>query len=126
LTVGKEKIREALAGSGWEIAEVRTYAEHWVDEIWLVRSTWSPTDFEVYLTFEIDGQSRSRDTSSVWAINASLSKPIDWSGDGKGDKDERASTGTYSIHLPITKEKHLESLVAGLDDLRNGRESRLQ
>jgi hypothetical protein len=126
LTIGKDKIREALAGSGWEVAEVRTYAEHWVDDIWLIRSTWSPEGFEVYLTFEIDGQSTSRDTSSVWAINASLSKPIDWSGDRKGDAGDLAPTGADSIHLPIKKEKHLESFVEGLDALRNGRESRRQ
>ena len=124
MTVGKDKIREVLAGSGWEVAEARKFAEHWVDEIWLIRSTWSPEDFEVYLTFEIDGQAPPRDTSSVWAINASLAKPIDWSADRKGDIDQQVSTEANSIHLPIAKEKHLESFVQGLDDLRNGRESR--
>ena len=126
MTVAKDKIREVLFASGWEVAEVRTFAELWVDEIWLIRSTWSPAGFEVYLTFEIDGQASPRDTSSVWAINASVVKPTDWSGDGKGDPGHQPSTGANNINLPITKEKHLESFVEGLDDLRNGRESRQQ
>ena len=126
MTVAKDKIRDVLAASGWEVAEVRTYAEHWLDEIWLIRSTWSPTDFEVYLTFEIDGQAAPRDTSSVWAITASLSKPIDWSSDERDDTVPRTSTEANSVSLPIAKEKHLESFVEGLDDLRSGRASRQQ
>ena len=119
MAIHGEKIDRMLGTFGWELVEARTVAELWVAEIWLVRSTWSPTDCHAYLTFEIDGECDSRDVSKVWAIKASLSRPDDWFtenrlGTGNDDIDIKVSTGNLSIQ----KEKYLDELFSELANLR--------
>jgi hypothetical protein len=69
-----------------------------------------------YLTFEIEPQADSSDVSRVWAVKASLSRPVDWATDEPGDG---AIADAAIITLPIAKEKHLESFADGLAKMRD-------
>jgi hypothetical protein len=116
VAVHQQTIRELLSEFGWELVEARPIAYLWVAEIWLIRSTWSPRNCMAYLTFEIDPQADPSDVSRVWAVKASLSRPLDWATDEPGD-------GTIAdsaiLTLPIAKEKHLESFAGGLAKIRD-------
>lgn len=108
-----------LADLGWEVIEERAIANLWIAEIWLIRSAWSPTDCEVYLTFEIDPEVESRDVEKVWAVSPSLSRPYDWFTENSlavpVAVDRQGVVGSRSI----AKEKYLEELFAELSNLRD-------
>jgi hypothetical protein len=70
------KLIELLDHHGWELVQSYAPADHWVIEQWLVKSTWSPTDCYVFLTFEIDPQMTRRETSKIYSMTASLNKPL--------------------------------------------------
>ena len=115
MAVSGIQIRRMLQEFGWELIEARTIAKLWVGEIWLIRSSWSPTSCDVYLTFEIDGQADQSDISQTWAVTASVSRPDDWLAEEGDDVQPGYSTGRISI----AKEKHLDRLFDELANLRN-------
>lgn len=115
MAIHQDTIKELLTESGWELVEARPIASLWVAEIWLIRSTWSPLNCMAYLNFEIDPQADPSDVSRVWAVKASLSRPLDWATDEPGD-DTVANSAILT--LPIAKEKHLGSFADGLAKIR--------
>jgi hypothetical protein len=67
-----------LPEHGWRVASVEENLEWWADEMWLLESVWSPVGSRAYVTFIVDpmaGPSR-RKGEAVWAVTASLTKPI--------------------------------------------------
>jgi hypothetical protein len=111
---------------GWELVEARTIAQLWVAEIWLIRSTWSPTECVVYLTFAIDPQSDARDSSKVWAVNASLERPEDWFTENGSPSEACFSPKSSTGNLLVGKEKYLHELFGQLANLRDNVLSRSQ
>jgi hypothetical protein len=74
------EIRKALAIAGWEIARpADVMLEWWADEIWVLKSTWSPAGFNAYLTFLVDPHhdEHRKPGQAVWAVGVCRSLPED-------------------------------------------------
>jgi hypothetical protein len=71
----------ALAARGWEVAESLD-AGWWVDEIVVLRSSWSPVGRRVFVSFLVDPQHDGPrgPGESVWAVAVSREPPIDQRG----------------------------------------------
>lgn len=59
--------------------EVEQQSEWWADEIWRLRSTWSPVGATAFVTFLVDPQNDDHDRQKgvdVWAVAASCRRPL--------------------------------------------------
>ncbi len=81
----QNKLKEVFNQYGWELVDSQNPNVWWFEEIWLIKSIWSPIDCFVFLTFEVDPQwtDRTRAKFGVYRINANLRKPVDWLSDDK-------------------------------------------
>lgn len=82
MTTQQKSLLDALTAAGWELVSTEELHEWWADDVWLMRSVWSPQDAQFYLTFLVDPQTdlhRRRQTGeSVWAVKASTTLPTRW------------------------------------------------
>jgi len=63
-----------LEVDGWQVEQIfEEGLEWWADEIWEIKSTWSPHGSSAYLTFLVDPQHEGnrKKGQSVWGIGAS-------------------------------------------------------
>ena len=69
-----------LPEHGWQVAREEENLEWWADEMWVLESLWSPVGSRAYITFLVhpiwDSPNR-RKGEAVWAVTASLTKPVD-------------------------------------------------
>jgi hypothetical protein len=67
-----------LTEHGWRVAGEEENLEWWADEMWALESLWSPVGSRAYITFMVDPMAglNRRKGESVWAVQASLAKPI--------------------------------------------------
>ncbi len=75
-------VREQLEKHGWEIVKITDInLEWWADEVWLLKSTWSPHGCLVFLTFVVDPQwdGPRKKGQGIWAVTAALEEPQQWS-----------------------------------------------
>ena len=74
----KRELFNRLGQHGWRRAEdAPEPPDWWADEVWVLESTWPPTECRVYLVFVVDPQwegPRERG-QGVWAVSASLDCP---------------------------------------------------
>ena len=119
MSVQTEKLRQMLGSFGWELVEARTIRQLWVAELWLLRSTWSPTHCELYLTFEIDPQRPSGDFTKEWFARPSLSRPYDWFVENSCEAHEEISERSPVSFLSTVKDKDLRRLFNALAEMRN-------
>ncbi len=108
-----------LGEFGWELVEARTIEQLWVAEIWLIRSSWSPTDCEVFLSFETDPEGPSNNFSKDWFVRPSRSRPFDWFAEDAPGTDENIHSRGAIPSLSTKKETHLAELFKELADMRN-------
>src|SRR5215217_5062206 len=82
MTAQQQGLFDALTVAGWELAQVEELHEWWADDVWLMRSVWSPQGSQFYLTFVVDPQTdlhrRREKGESVWAVKASATLPTRW------------------------------------------------
>ena len=97
-----------LGSSGWELAEARTIGQLWIAEIWLLRSTWSPVNFEVYLTFEVDAQGSSTEFGKEWFVRPSVSRPYDWFTEDSSEATEAVAHRDPISYLATAKDSDLQ------------------
>ena len=74
-------IRERLEEHGWEVLTQQDFDAWWADDVWVLRSVWSPRDCVVCLTFLIDPEAdihNRKRGERVWAVKASASLPTQW------------------------------------------------
>jgi hypothetical protein len=71
---------------GWELVETQISTDWWIAEIWLIKSTWSPTDCYVFLSFRVDEEleDKTKRNFNVWSIKLSLNQPLQWQNDNFG------------------------------------------
>jgi hypothetical protein len=72
----QEIIRRGLERTGWEvIGEITTDLDWWADEVWMIRSLWSPQDCVAYITFLVDPmwEGKRRKGEGVWAAKVTAS-----------------------------------------------------
>ncbi|HEY0656884.1 MAG TPA: hypothetical protein VGD05_00335 [Pyrinomonadaceae bacterium] len=91
----------------------------WIAEVWLIKSTWSPTDCHVFLKYLVDEQleDKTKRNSSVWAIEMSLSQPLYW-------RDDNFNIKFYDddyAQIPINRkwEKRIPEFFEELANLRS-------
>lgn len=82
----------------------------WADEIWTIDSVWTPQGVRGYLTFLVD----PIDTSEVWALSATPSRP----------KDRGEAESGHLIRLRHVWQKELDAWLDGLKDLRSAQSTR--
>lgn len=79
MTTQQQGLLNALTASGWELAASEQLHEWWADDVWRMRSVWSPQGREFYLTFLVDPQldlHRSRKIGEgVWAVSVTSMLP---------------------------------------------------
>jgi len=80
MTPRQQALLDALIATGWELAQTEELHEWWADDVWLMRSVWSPQGCQFYLTFLVDPQAdRQRKRGEmVWAVKASATLPKGW------------------------------------------------
>jgi hypothetical protein len=82
MTIQQIGLLDALTAAGWELAGTEELHEWWADDVWLMRSIWSPQEVQFHLTFlvdpQIDRHRRRQKGESVWAVKASTTLPTRW------------------------------------------------
>ena len=87
MTYQSAELLNQLAEHGWDVEHIENAVsegpklEWWADEIWILRSVWSPQDCRAYVTFLVDPQTPTegrRRGEGVWAVKASLKRPRQW------------------------------------------------
>ena len=109
----QQKLRDYLEVDGWDIASAReTDLEWWADEIWELRSRWSPEGAKAFVTFLVDPQHEGlrKKGQNVWGVGASAGLPA---------SRAEAERGCISL-ISISKKRGIESLLERLDQLRAG------
>ena len=74
----KTELLNRLPEHGWRVVSEEENLEWWADEMWVLESVWSPVGSRAYITLLVDpmvGPNR-RQGEAVWAVMASLRKPI--------------------------------------------------
>ena len=103
---------DALTNAGWERADIVDADVGWADEVWLMRSVWSPQEAHFYLTFLVDPMAdlhrRRKKGENVWAVKASATMPTHG-----GDSD-----GISTVPLNRGWAEKLNDLIAGVSKFR--------
>lgn len=75
----KARLRDQLEVNGWDVLEHVNDLDWWADEIWELRSRWSPVGAYGYITFLVDlmWEGNRRKGQGVWAIGCSANNPKD-------------------------------------------------
>jgi len=109
----KEKLATILSEQGWRLEEIQDdNLEWWVDEIWEMRSIWSPEGIPAYISFLVDPQhegSRAKG-QSVWGAGCTGQYPA--------SVEEAQSNGNVSL-IEISKNKAGE-FMQNIESLRSG------
>jgi len=75
----RQKVAERLDLDGWEVASIidPDLLDWWVDEMWKVKSVWSPKGAVVYISFLVDPQHEGtrKKGQSIWGIGCSKKFP---------------------------------------------------
>ncbi len=79
MTTQQKGLLDAFTQAGWELEAIEQLHEWWADDVWHMRSIWSPQGREFYLTFLVDPQlhlhRERRNGEGVWAVKASSDLP---------------------------------------------------
>lgn len=96
----QNKLKELFSQNGWELVETREMDDRWYVEMWLIKSTWSPTDCLIFFTFETDPELyKPTGRPTAYKIGATLKKPIDWLAESKSQFKKFESNDNVEIYL---------------------------
>lgn len=114
----QNKLKELFDRHGWELVETHVPEDWWIAEVWLINSTWSPTDCYIFISFLVDPQweDRTRRKAGVWAISLSLKQPEDWRNDQINI--EMQDEEMFQIHIKPHFEKRIPEIFDSLNCLR--------
>ena len=108
----EQKLADFLEVEGWNIERRHeTALDWWADEIWELRSRWSPEGARAFITFLVDPQfegDRSKG-QAVWGIGSSSMFPQ--------SREEAESHGIISVGSRRFKAE-IEDFLSRLDELR--------
>ena len=80
MTTQQQGLLDGLTKAGWELAAVEQLNEWWADDVWRMRSVWSPAGQQFYLTFLVDPQldlhRRRKKGEGVWAVSSCGELPL--------------------------------------------------
>lgn len=111
---------EQLETRGWSVLE-KQFVEHlWVKKIWRIRSEWTPTDFEIYLSFNVDPQDSPLAFDHTTWVHAFKEAPLDWFHERIEREVESKEYGSsVSTTLSRNREKYATAFFDTLDTWRN-------
>lgn len=114
----QNKLKELFDKHGWELIEAQIPNYDWIAEIWAVKSTWSPTDCYVFISYWVDDQweDRNRKKDGVSNINISLKPPQYWQND-KINVDVQDEED-FQIYISPNFEKSIPRIFDSLNYLR--------
>jgi len=119
----QNKLKELFDKYGWELIDSQSTNVWWIEEIWLIKSIWSPTDCKVFLSFIVDEQwtDRARTAFGVNRITASVSKPVNWMAESEFefDKVELDTDGLDIIYLGRRWERSIPKFFEELANIRS-------
>jgi hypothetical protein len=113
MTTQQQGLLDALTAAGWELAKTDDLHEWWADEVWIMRSVWSPQGNCFYLTFLVDPQAdqQRKRGESVWAVKASVRLPDRW----------LQSPGEFTFSLGHGWERRLSGFISDVSRFRTDR-----
>jgi hypothetical protein len=118
----QNKLKELFGQYGWELVDSQTPNVWWFVEIWRIKSIWSPTDCNIFLSFEVDPEwtDRARAAFGVYRIVAALDKPVDWLAESETEfpEIEPHSDNCAYIYLGRGWEKRIPEFFNDLANLR--------
>jgi len=109
----KQKLDDYFEVEGWE--HIDTYdvnQEWWADEIWKLKSHWSPEGTNAYITFLVDPECdhiKRIKGQEVWGAGISLHEPT--------TREEAESYGVIAFGSSFKKD--IEVFLEKIDALRN-------
>lgn len=104
------KLADAFEVDGWDVVEHVTDLEGWADEIWELKSQWSPVGTSAFITFLVDPmwEGIRRKGQGVWAIGCCATYP--------SNRGEAASVDV--LRLNASKEE-IKEFVDTVNSFRN-------
>lgn len=111
VTIQQKGLIAALNEKGWELASLEGLHEWWADEVWRIRSTWSPQGRELYLTFLVDPMAEGprKKGQDVIAVKASAALPT----------QRVAAEGEFEMYLGHGWAERLDAFVSELSCFRD-------
>ena len=119
----QNKLKEFFEQNGWELVETRKFDDIAVIQMWLIKSTWSPRDCFVFLSFETDPQDwylqRKGEKPRVARVVATLKKPLDWLAESASEfeKNDVFEDKAY-LYFGGSAEKKIPDLGKDLAEMR--------
>ena len=112
MTPQQTELLDRLSEAGWELAGTEDLDQWWADEVWRMRSVWSPQSAQFFLTFLVDPQlhlhRKRKPGEGVWAVLASASLPMQWQG----------SAGEFTFSLGHGWAERLQDFVSTVSAFR--------
>ena len=105
------KLADYLEVDGWDLVHDHTQdLEWWADEIWQLKSLWSPVGTEVFVTFLVDPmwEGNREKGQGVWAVGCSASFPL--------NRDEADRGGILRLKASKEEIEEFIQLVSGFRD----------
>ena len=119
----QNKLKELFDRYGWQLIDSQVSSVWWIVEIWLIKSIWSPTDCNVFLSFIVDEEwtDRARAAYGVNRITATINKPVDWMVESESEfnKFESDTDGSAEIYLGRRWERKIPEFFKELANLRS-------
>ena len=105
-------LADYLRSNGWEVLEHVDELEWWADEIWELRSLWSPQGASGYVTFLVDPmwEGNRRKGQGVWAVGCSADDP----------KDRGQACDEGMLRLKVWR-KEIDAFLEAVDGFRSSR-----
>ena len=106
-----QKLSDYLCTEGWDVENIFTDSlEWWTDEIWELKSIWSPYGSKAFITFLVDPQHEGlrNKGAAVWGVGASKRFPL----------SREAAQGITSIALSGTFKKEIKQFLDDIESLR--------
>ncbi len=74
----KRLLLSKLVDNGWELEEINSDTDWWVEEFWVIKSTRNKRGYELTIFFLVDPQFAGTDKSkAVWAVSAATEMKYD-------------------------------------------------
>ncbi|MDH4227681.1 MAG: hypothetical protein OEV59_08070 [Deltaproteobacteria bacterium] len=109
----QKQLADELLENGWVIMEKTTVStEWWLDEFWIIESTWSPVGLKLYVRFIVDPQHvrMRKKGEQVLIVSAGFEIGDSW----------RAKDCEPEIYLKPHWERNLPGFIAKLSKIRDG------
>ena len=73
----QDQVEALLPDEGWRLVTREEASEWWLDELWILESSWSPVGVRAVLSFLVDPQApiERRQGEHVWAVAVMTHRP---------------------------------------------------